>query len=70
MEWLPPSLDGIAMCQESGVYSHDTERTAIYGYDDRCGLGKVCFSGARCVDGGRVEVSEETDAATVRKVHD
>jgi hypothetical protein len=22
MGWLPPSPDGIAMCQESGVYSH------------------------------------------------
>lgn len=28
MEWLPPSPDGIAMCQGRGVISHTTERTA------------------------------------------
>ena len=52
MEWLPPSPDGIVVCQGGDTYSHKAERTATYGYDDRCGLGKVCFSGARCVNGG------------------
>jgi hypothetical protein len=28
MEWLPPSRDGIAMCQCRSVNSHTTERTA------------------------------------------
>ncbi|KAF0113311.1 MAG: hypothetical protein FD150_2082, partial [Rhodobacteraceae bacterium] len=28
MEWLPPSPNGIAMCQDCGVQSHKTERTA------------------------------------------
>ena len=28
MGWLPPPLDGIAMCQIGGVYSHEAERTA------------------------------------------
>jgi len=29
MGWLPPSPDGIAMCQDGGVESHEAERTAI-----------------------------------------
>ena len=29
MGWLPPSPDGIAMCQVGGVERHETERTAI-----------------------------------------
>jgi len=28
MEWLPPSPDGIAMCQGRGACSHNMERTA------------------------------------------
>jgi hypothetical protein len=28
MGWLPPSPDGIAMCQDGGVESHEAERTA------------------------------------------
>jgi hypothetical protein len=28
MEWLPPSLDGIAMCQGRGVQRHGQRRTA------------------------------------------
>lgn len=28
MEWLPPSRDGIAMCQDRGAHSHNMERTA------------------------------------------
>ena len=28
MGWLPPSPDGIAMCQDCGVESHEAERTA------------------------------------------
>jgi len=28
MEWLPPSPDGIAMCQGRGVQSHAKRRTA------------------------------------------
>ncbi len=28
MEWLPPSPNGIAMCQGCGVQGHATERTA------------------------------------------
>ncbi|MGF6862903.1 hypothetical protein ABIE69_003494 [Rhodobacteraceae bacterium MBR-64] len=28
MEWLPPSPDGIDLCQGRGVKSHTTERTA------------------------------------------
>ena len=28
MEWLPPSPDGIAMCQSRGVESHTKRRTA------------------------------------------
>jgi len=28
MEWLPPSPDGIDLCQDCGVESHTMERTA------------------------------------------
>ncbi len=28
MGWLPPSPDGIAMCQDGGVESHEARRTA------------------------------------------
>ena len=35
MGWLPPSPDGIAMCQGRGVQHHEKERTANEGYNDR-----------------------------------
>jgi transposase len=38
MGWLPPSPDGIAMCQESGVYSHRAGRTATVMKDTMIGV--------------------------------
>lgn len=35
MGWLPPSPDGIAMCQGRGVQRHEKERTANEAYNDR-----------------------------------
>jgi len=35
MGWLPPSPDGIAMCQSRGVQRHKKERTANERYIDR-----------------------------------
>ncbi len=69
MEWLPPSLNGIVMCQSRGVYSHGAERTATHGYNDRGGLGKVGFSAAWRIDGRGGAVSQKANAPTVRKVH-
>jgi transposase len=59
MGWLPPSPDGIAMCQGRGVQHHAEERTANEGYDDRCGSGKERFPASRGQHGRALEVSQE-----------
>ncbi len=38
MGWLPPCSDGIAMCQDSGVYIHLAERTATVTKDIMIGV--------------------------------
>ncbi len=62
MGWLPPSPDGIAMCQGRGVQRHEKERTANEGYNDRCGSGKERLPASRRQLGRALEVSEEGDA--------
>ena len=57
MGWLPPSPDGIAMCQGRGVQRHAKERTANEGYNDRCGSGKERFPDSRGQHGRALEVS-------------
>ena len=58
MGWLPPSPDGIAMCQVRGVQRHAKDRTANEGYNDRCGSGKERLP-ASCGQHGRaLEVSQ------------
>ncbi|TJU83113.1 MAG: hypothetical protein E5Y10_35740, partial [Mesorhizobium sp.] len=47
MGWLPPSPDGIAMCQGRDVQRHEKERTANEGYYDRGGPGKERFPASR-----------------------
>lgn len=47
MGWLPPSPDGIAVCQGRGIQRHEKERTANEGYDDWGGSGKERFSASR-----------------------
>ena len=45
MGWLPPSPDGIVMCQDNSVYSHCAERTAMETMDIMIGvdLAKTVF---------------------------
>ena len=61
MGWLPPSPDGIAMCQNSGVLQplSGKDGNRDERYDDWRGSGKACFSGSRGFDGGADAISEE-----------
>lgn len=43
MGWLPPSPDGIVMCQSHAAKSDETKRTANDGYNDRGGSRKEHF---------------------------
>ena len=69
MGWLPPSPDGIAMCQGCGVQRHKKERTANERYNDRSGPGKKRFPTSRRHDVGASEVSQEADPDAVLTVH-
>ena len=69
MGWLPPSPDGIAMCQSRGVQRHEKERTANEGYNDRCGLGKERLPASRRQLGRALEVSQEGDANPISAFH-
>lgn len=69
MGWLPPSPDGIAMCQGRGVQRHEKERTANEGYNDRCGFGKERLPASRRQLGRALEVSQEGDAGSVSAFH-
>jgi hypothetical protein len=55
MGWLPPSPDGIAMCQDGGVKATKRKGRRDEGYDDRGGSGKECFPAPRSVDDGAVK---------------
>jgi transposase len=57
MGWLPPSPDGIAMCQGRGVQRHEKERTANGRYNDRGGPGKERFPASRRDNDGAFEIS-------------
>ena len=65
MGWLPPSPDGIAMCQDRGGQSHEKERTANERYNDRCGSGKERLPASRGQHGRTLEVSKESDSGPV-----
>jgi len=54
--WLPPSPDGIAMCQGRGVQRHEKERTANGRYNDRGGPGKERFPASRRDNDGALEI--------------
>ncbi|WP_189524210.1 transposase [Mesorhizobium sp. M8A.F.Ca.ET.165.01.1.1] len=56
MGWLPPSPDGIAMCQGRGVQRHKKERTANERYYDRGGPGKERFPASRRDNDGASEI--------------
>jgi transposase len=56
MGWLPPSPDGIAMCQGRGVQRHEKERTANGRYNDRGGPGKERFPASRRDNDGALEI--------------
>ncbi|MCC6000820.1 MAG: hypothetical protein JJU19_08155, partial [Pararhodobacter sp.] len=43
MGWLPPSPDGIAMCQEDGLRTMKRRGRRDERYNDRGGSGKECF---------------------------
>lgn len=69
MGWLPPSPDGIAMCQGRGVQGHAKEMTANERYSDRCGSGKERLPASRGQRGRTLEVSKEGDSGPVSTVH-
>ena len=65
MGWLPPSPDGIAMCQDCDVPHHATERAANGRYDNWRGPCKERFSTSRGHYDGAAEVPEKADATPV-----
>ena len=69
MGWLPPSPDGIEMCQGRGVNTTQRRGRRNEGYDDRGGPGKARFPGSRCLNGGAGEVPEKAHARAVPRVH-
>ena len=62
MGWLPPSPNGIAMCQDGGLRTTKWRGRQIERYNDRGGSGKECVPAPRSVDDGRRQVSQEADA--------
>jgi hypothetical protein len=69
MGWLPPSPDGIAMCQGRGVQRHEKERTANEEYNDRGGPGKERFPASLHHDDGAAEFPQEADTVEIPAVH-
>jgi transposase InsO family protein len=69
MGWLPPSPEGIAMCQSRAVESDKTERTANERYNDRGGSGKERFPTPWGFDDWSGQVPQEADTPTISSVH-
>ncbi len=69
MGWLPPSPDGIAMCQYGGLRATKRRGRRNEGYNDRCGSGKTCFPASRGLVDRRGTVSQEAVAPAVHEVH-
>jgi len=69
MGWLPPSPDGIAMCQNGGVKATKRRGRQDERYNDRCGSGKVHFSDPWGFNGGPPEVPQEVVTAPVLAAH-
>ena len=69
MGWLPPSPDGIAMCQDCGVTATKRRGRQNERYDDRGGFGKARFPTSWGVDDGASEVPQEAHAGPVPEVH-
>src|SRR5680860_111714 len=69
MGWLPPSPDGIAMCQGSGVQHHKKERTANGRYNDWSGPGKERFPAPLRHNVRASEVSQEADSDPISGIH-
>jgi hypothetical protein len=69
MGWLPPSPNGIVMCQDVGLRTTKRRGRRDERYNDRGGSGKKCFPDSRGIDDGRGQVSQEADAPAVHGVH-
>jgi hypothetical protein len=70
MGWLPPPLDGIAMCQAGGVTPRSRkDGNRDEGYDDWGRSGKELLPDPRGIDGRACEVPPKALALAVSELH-